>query len=182
MKFVTVLILLFFSVTIFSVDMDDNKISKIPDGKKIENAGKMIASMESVLSDAYNILKRTRKEKDIVKLNCVNESIRKIKGLLKRSKEDLMSLQEAVAKDDKKSSNYYYTKILLANDNIKQASVEVLSCEGTITIETEGEEDKPKLYVKFEGIVVDEDYVDNTQFEQGDLNISLEPVEASPYF
>ena len=166
----------------FSFDNDmESKISKMSDKQKVSKATQMISSMESVLNDAYAILKKTRKEKDIVKLNCVNESIRKIKGLLKRSKEDMMSLQEAIAKDDKKSSNYYYTKITLANDNIKQASIEVLSCEGTITIETDGDAEKPVLKFKVEGLVVDKDYVEDTEFEQNN-NLSLEPVEASPYF
>ena len=179
MKYIYILLILL-STILFSFENDQEaKIAKMSTQQKISSANSMLSKMEGALKEAYGILKKTRKEKDVIKLNCVNESIKKIKGLLKRSKEDSMSLQEAVAKDDIKSANYYYTKITLANENIKQASVEALSCEGTITIDPK---DKPSLKFSVEELVVEESYVDDVDFQIQESKVDLEPIQASPYF
>jgi len=182
MRYVYILLLLL-STILFSFENDQEaKISKLSSSQKIENANSMVSKMSTSLKEAYNILKKTRKEKDVIKLNCVNESIRKIKGLLKRSKDDLISMQESISKDDGKSSNYYYTKISLANENIKQASIEVLSCQGTITIESE--EGAPSLEVSIEELIVEENYnIEDLDLKISDsTNVKLEPIQASPYF
>ncbi len=181
MKYIYILLILL-STLLFSFENEQEaKIAKLSSSQKISTATAMISKMGGSLKEAYNILKKTRKEKDIIKLNCVNESIKKIKGLLKRSKEDLMSLQESIAKDDAKSANYYYTKITLANQNIKQASVEALSCEGTITIEAK-DNNVPSLDVSVEDLVVEKSYVDDIDFQIQESKVDLEPIQASPYF
>jgi len=181
MKFLYIFILLF-TVTVFSFENNEEKeIAKLTNSQKVSKASSMIATMESTLKEAYTILKRTRKEKDLIKLNCVNESIKKIKGLLKRSKDDSINLQEAISKDDNKSTNYYYTKISLASGNIKQAGIETLSCTGTVTIEM-----TPVVGVSVEDLVVEKDYVEENNgdltIEEVKSNVELEPVLASPYF
>ena len=178
MKYI-IIFFMFFSFVIFSLEPNESQISKLSSEQKISKASAMISKMEATLNDAYSILKKTRKEKDVVKLNCVNESIRKIKGLLKRSKDDFINLQESIAKADTKSINYYYTKISLASGNIKQAGVEALSCTGTITIEAH-----PVIDVTVEELVVNNDYSDDdapVSFEKVS-NVELEPILASPYF
>lgn len=179
MKYIYILLILLSTILFSFENEQEAKIAKLSSTQKISTATAMISKMEGTLKDAYNILKKTRKEKDIIKLNCVNESIKKIKGLLKRSKDDSMSLQEAIAKDDAKSANYYYTKITLANENIKQSRVEALSCEGTITIEAK---DTPSLKVSIEELVVEKSYVDDVDFQIQESKVDLEPIQASPYF
>lgn len=180
MKIIYILIILL-STTLFSFeDNQEKEILKLSNQEKLSKATSMISKMDSSLSEAYSILKKTRKEKDVIKLNCVNESISKIKGLLKRSKDDSMSLQEAISKDDTKSSNYYFTKISLASNNIKQYSIEVLSCSGTITIEAD-----PVVGISVEDLIVEKDYLEvneNSSTDEINSNVKLEPIQVSPYF
>ena len=185
MKTIYILIFLL-ATTAFSIESIRTKSQT--GSQMISSSTSMLVQMEATLTEAYSILKKTRKEKDVIKLNCVNESITKIKGLLKRSKDDLISLQESVSKDDMKASNYYFTKISLASDNIKQGGVEVLSCTGTITIEM-----TPVVGVTVEELVVEKDYVENNNSqtspspigeddENNSNTVELSPIQASPYF
>jgi hypothetical protein len=173
------ILLILMSTILFSFDNDQEKdIQKLSSEQKVTKANSMISKMEGSLKEAYIILKKTRKEKDVIKLNCVNDSIRKISGLLKRSKDDSINLQESIAKDDPKSINYYYTKISLANENIKQASIEALSCSGTITIES-----NPVVDISIEELVVENNYLDDDyEVYKQESNVDLTPLSASPYF
>jgi len=180
MKIIYILIFLL-ATAAFSLE-NDAKTPALSSSQMISKSTSMVTQMEATLTEAYSILKKTRNEKDVIKLNCVNESISKIKGLLKRSKDDLISLQEAVSKDDAKSSNYYYTKISLANDNIKQAGMEVLSCSGTITIEM-----TPVVGMTVEELVVETNYIEDASEITSNSNnesskVELTPMQVSPYF
>ena len=48
--------------------------------------------------DVLKSLEEARSEKDVLKLNCVNEKLTQIKGLLRVVQQSDVSLQEAVAK------------------------------------------------------------------------------------
>ena len=54
--------------------------------------------MREILSRVLKHLEEAREERDVIKLNCVNEKLTAIKGLLKISEQADVSMQEALAR------------------------------------------------------------------------------------
>ncbi len=65
-------------------------------------------------------LEEARDSKDVVKLNCVNEKLTQIKGLLRIAEQADIALQEAVAKRETSGAQHEYTKVAIANDKVRQ--------------------------------------------------------------
>src|SRR3712207_3512961 len=87
------------------------KASDVPDVTKLERSSKAIGAMREVLRDVLGKLEEARRAKDVVKLNCVNEKLTQIKGLLRISEQADVALQEAVSQRDTTSSEHEYTKV-----------------------------------------------------------------------
>src|SRR5512136_1986435 len=66
----------------------------------LDRADRDVVRMKQVLKQVLGRVEEARGEKDIVKLNCVNEKLTQIKGLLKVAEQADVSLQEAVARKD----------------------------------------------------------------------------------
>ena len=72
--------------------------SKIPDPEKVKTSADSVGRMRGALKDVLQKLEEARNTKDVVKLNCVNEKLTQIKGLLRISEQSDVQLQEAVAR------------------------------------------------------------------------------------
>ena len=101
--------------------------------EQVQRAAKQIEAMKTSLRDGFSSLERARADKDIVKLNCVNEKLASMKGLLKISEQADVSLQEAVARRDKDTANHEYTKIAIAAQKVESLSIESKGCAGEAT-------------------------------------------------
>ncbi|HZI05721.1 MAG TPA: hypothetical protein VEZ71_16950, partial [Archangium sp.] len=96
------------------------KASDVPDAKKLERSGKSLGAMREVLRDVLGKLEEARRAKDVVKLNCVNEKLTQIKGLLRISEQADVGLQEAVARKETTASQHEYTKVMIAQQKVAQ--------------------------------------------------------------
>ena len=61
------------------------KASEVPDKEKISRSNAAVSRMRSVLSEVLGRLEEALATKDVVKLNCVNEKLTQVKGLLRIS-------------------------------------------------------------------------------------------------
>jgi hypothetical protein len=71
--------------------------SKTPDQEKLEAAADNIARMKAALKIVLGRAEQARNEKDVVKLNCVNEKLTQIKALLKVAEQADVALHESLA-------------------------------------------------------------------------------------
>ncbi|MCY1075553.1 hypothetical protein [Archangium lansingense] len=108
------------------------KASDVPDVTKLERSTKAIATMREVLRDVLGKLEEARRAKDVVKLNCVNEKLTQIKGLLRISEQSDVALQEAVSSRDSTSSEHEYTKVMIAQQKVAQLRTEAEKCIGQL--------------------------------------------------
>jgi len=162
-----------------------NKFKSFNEGKVSSHASKYISSMRSILSNAYIVLKRVRKEKVIVKLNCVNNSVMTIKGHLRRSEDNKTSIDEALAKNDIKTSRNLLAKIYSSFNEVKQAEIAMKSCDSDV-IELQGNKN---ITLDIEEVIVENDYIeikdrptDISFNKEKETKVQLEPIQASPYF
>ena len=99
-----------------------------------ERVDKYLADMNKVLEKVMAILKETRKEKDIIKLNCVNDKVTAIKGLIKVSELGSIAFKEAIVKNDKGTMENEFTKISISYQKVKQLQAEAEACIGEMAI------------------------------------------------
>ncbi len=178
LKIITLFFLIAFSLSAVT-DNNELDINKLSTKEKVDSANSFITGMEKDLDNAYKLLKKTRKEKDIVKLNCVSDNVTQIKALLKRSKDDSINLTEAISQNEEKSIQHYFAKIYLAHKTIQQANISLLACSGTIVAFGESKD----VEITIDELLVDEDYSDENDIVTLGSNYSSdEPIQISPYF
>jgi len=71
-----------------------------------------------------------KKQKDIIKLNCVNDKLVQVKGHLAVGDQALASLNEAVAKNDDGGRQQEYTKVTILFQKVLLLTTEAKNCVG----------------------------------------------------
>jgi len=113
------------------------RASEVPDPQKIERSAKALATMRTALREVLEKLEEARQTKDVVKLNCVNEKLAQIKGLLRISEQADVGLQEAVARKETTASEHEYTKVMIAQQKVAQLRSETEECIGQLAFRTD---------------------------------------------
>ncbi|MDY7229015.1 hypothetical protein [Hyalangium rubrum] len=113
------------------------KASEVPDPEKLERSAKAIAGMRTALREVLEKLEEARRTKDVVKLNCVNEKLTQIKGLLRISEQADVGLQESVARKETTSAEHEYTKVMIAQQKVSQLRSETEECIGQLAFRTD---------------------------------------------
>jgi hypothetical protein len=113
------------------------KASEVKDPDKLERSAKALGAMREVLRLVLEKLEEARRTKDVVKLNCVNEKLTQIKGLLRISETADVALQEAVTRKDSTAGEHEFTKVMIANQKVTQLRAETEECIGQLAFRTD---------------------------------------------
>jgi len=101
--------------------------------EKLEDAQKKIAQMKLVLGQTQDLLEKVRKEeKDILKLNCINEKLSAVKGFVKVSEQSYVNLKQSVERDDTEAQRHHYTLIAIAGQKVDNLGEEAKVCAGEV--------------------------------------------------
>ncbi|MEW5743077.1 MAG: hypothetical protein AB1938_29445 [Myxococcota bacterium] len=111
--------------------------SKVPDPEKVRVSAESVTKMRAALKDVLTKLEEARNSKDVVKLNCVNEKLTQIKGLLRISETSDVQLQEAVAKRETATAEHEFTKVSIARGKVDQLRAEAEECIGQLAFRTD---------------------------------------------
>ena len=106
--------------------------TQVPDKEKLSQASAAIDRLQGILKDVLKSLEEARREKDVVKLNCVNEKLTQIKGLLRVADQSNVALQEAVAKADEDTAQHEFAKINIAKQRAEQLRADAEQCIGQL--------------------------------------------------
>ncbi len=101
------------------------------DANKLEASAESIARMKTALKQVLDRVEESRNEKDVVKLNCVNEKLTQIRSLLKVAEQADLALREAVASHDP-SGEAEFAKIAIARTKIETLRAEADQCIGQL--------------------------------------------------
>ncbi|MBN1209870.1 MAG: hypothetical protein JXB05_33780 [Myxococcaceae bacterium] len=113
------------------------KASEVKDEEKLERSATAVRDMREVLREVLEKLEEARRTKDVVKLNCVNEKLTQIKGLLRISESSDVALQESVTRQDGTAAEHEYTKVMIANQKVMQLRSETEECIGQLAFRTD---------------------------------------------
>ena len=106
--------------------------TKVPDSEKVKISADALARMRGALKDVLGKLEEARNTKDVVKLNCVNEKLTQIKGLLRISETADVQLQESLAVNNTQSSDHEFRKVTIAGSKVDQMRLEAEQCIGQL--------------------------------------------------
>lgn len=109
----------------------DEDIDSLSGTQRMERTQSKIATMKSTLELTDQLLGRARsQERDILKINCVNEKLAAIKGFVKVSEQSYVSLSDAVSRADEEASKHHYTLISIAGQKVSGLGEEARVCAG----------------------------------------------------
>jgi hypothetical protein len=111
---------------------DGQVAAAIPDEEKPRKMADTILRMRVVLREVLAKLEEARKSKDVVKLNCVNEKLTQIKGLIRISEQSDLNLQQSMAMRDKQGMDHELTKVGIARSKVEQLRAEAEQCIGEL--------------------------------------------------
>lgn len=147
-------------------------VEEVPDSQKTGKAAEHIARMKEILQRVLKHLEDAREERDVIKLNCVNEKLTAIKGLLRISEQADVAVQEALARRNSEVAHHEYEKIAIAVSKCEQLFAESEACVGELAVysgETEVEVEYP------------EERTPDLSEHDGDVEIIVRPPAASPF-
>ncbi|HUB05682.1 MAG TPA: hypothetical protein VMB50_01710 [Myxococcales bacterium] len=104
----------------------------LSDKEKLSRSDDAVAEMQKVLREVLDRLEEARKERDIVKLNCVNEKLTQIKALLRIAEQAYIALQEAIARAVPDNAEHEFAKIEIAKQRVTELRAEAEQCIGEL--------------------------------------------------
>lgn len=111
--------------------------SGVPDGEKIKRSQQSITRMRDILKEVLAKLEEARNSRDVVKLNCVNEKLTQVKGLLRISEQADVAMQEAIARKEAGAAEHEFTKVNISRTKIEQLRAETEECIGQLAFRTD---------------------------------------------
>jgi hypothetical protein len=88
------------------------------------------ANMDKVVVELQAMLEQARKQKDIIRLNCLMDKLMQVKANMNIADQALQKLQEAVTRRDEGGSLHEYTRITIVNQKVQVLQNEGQTCIG----------------------------------------------------
>ena len=97
----------------------------------------MVTQSEGYLDKARDDLSRVvglqevaRKQKDVIRLNCVNDKLLQVKQLLNIGETAATNLQEAIARSDEDARYHEFSRVTISTQQVTVLSTEAEDCVG----------------------------------------------------
>jgi hypothetical protein len=87
-------------------------------------------NMERTLAELQVMVEQARKQKDVIRLNCVMDKLVQVKANMNIADQALQKLQEAVSRRDEGGSLHEYTRITIVNQKVQVLQNEGQTCVG----------------------------------------------------
>jgi hypothetical protein len=88
------------------------------------------ANMDRVVTELQAMVEQARKQKDIIRLNCVMDKLAQVKVSMNIGDEAMQKLQEAVTRNDDGASLHEYTRMTIVNQKVQVLQNDGQSCVG----------------------------------------------------
>jgi len=90
----------------------------------------MVAGMRAMRDNAEAALRKARADKDLARLDCINEALIALKGVLKLAEDYLYDLQAELKQGNKKAVQSSFVKIKIAKKKTADLDARIRSCGG----------------------------------------------------
>jgi hypothetical protein len=116
----------FFMTLIAPGTVDAQK--RLPMSKKLTRSDQYVSEMREVLKKGIKIKAEAGDEQNVKKLNCVNDVLFPIKGLVRVAESNLVLMHEAVAKKNQRDAQHEFVKITIAHSKVMELDGRIRSC------------------------------------------------------
>ncbi|MEZ4462101.1 MAG: hypothetical protein R3E66_20750 [bacterium] len=117
----------------------EKEVANLSPEEKVDRAVEKIDGMKTTLTETSELLERVRsEERDIQKLNCINEKSAAIKGYVKVSEQSFDGLKQAVTSKDSRAQNHHYTLIAISGQKVTGLGEEARVCAGEVLQYSDG--------------------------------------------
>lgn len=113
------------------------KASSVPDAEKLTRSSKALGTMREALREVLARLEEARRARDVVQLNCANEKLTQVKGLLRIAEQADVALQEALARKESSAAEREYSRVMIARQKVSQLRAETEACLGELAFRTD---------------------------------------------
>ncbi|MEM6275071.1 MAG: hypothetical protein AAF735_07515 [Myxococcota bacterium] len=114
------------------LDREESIVAVLPNEEEL--APEYIESIEGFLVNVVAHREEAREERDEVKLNCVNEKVTAITGLLQTAEQAHVSLRDATFRRDRDAAAYEYKRIAIADRKAARLHAESEACVGELAV------------------------------------------------
>lgn len=143
-------------------------------GEMESNADAMVEKMRTTRKYVQNLLEQARKDKDIIKITCLNDKLTQINVSIRTFEDRLVSLRTAVKVGDAESVNHEYKILAVLEQKVDGLRMEAEACIG----EAEGYLGKTEVQVT---TPPGEAEMDPTTFEDVGAEVVERPAPASAF-
>jgi flagellar biosynthesis component FlhA len=88
------------------------------------------ANMDKAIAELQALVEQAKKQKDVIRLNCVMDKLMQVKVNMNMADEALQKLQEAAGRRDDSASLHEYTRITIVNQKVQVLQNEGQTCVG----------------------------------------------------
>lgn len=106
------------------------KDEEVPVARFQERSNEYLVEMRAALTRGLEILRETREDMDALRLQCVNEKVTAMKGILRISEDANISLQEAIATRATERARYEFNKIRTSRNKMAEMLSAAQNCVG----------------------------------------------------
>lgn len=114
---------------------------------------KAITEMKDLVKEILDALADAQKSKDFQRINCISDVMTTVKGLMRLSEQNILTLRERVIARDRSGAEHEFVKLMIAQSKIQDMHTNAKGCggpagetvfEGTPVVEKLFDEDLPK--------------------------------------
>lgn len=161
---------------------EDLDLAKYSINELVERASDKVGTMEKWLTESFYLLEASLSAGDVNAANTRNEAITVMKGLVKLSEQNLMTMRQKAAEGDRRRVENEYVKITIAHGKVQVYYAQVKSAESVGVTNLDLSAVERRLVYSGQLPVVDDLPASFAWTYDVFIVTPSEPVHASPYF
>ena len=110
--------------------MRDFSGAELSPQQKLSFAQSTAADLQTTINKILALVTEAQQRKDVILLNCLNDKLIGLRGLLKVAEDGKLNLQEAIARENLDLQEHNYRKVAIAEDQARLITAEAEACAG----------------------------------------------------
>ncbi|MGC3996568.1 MAG: hypothetical protein QM767_03155 [Anaeromyxobacter sp.] len=133
-------------------------VKQVPDAEKADKSAEHMVRMRKLVDQAQGRVDDARNERDVVKLNCVNENLTQMKALTKVAERAQTAMTEALSRRDP-TADTEYARVVIARSKVEGLRGQVDKCIGQLAYVVD---EQTKVEVQAPEGITDRDVTDRS--------------------
>lgn len=106
--------------------------------QKLDFAERAASELNTATARILSLIEEAQRQKDVLLLNCLNDKLINLRGLLKVAADSELNLAEAIARENQDQQEHNYRKVAIADDQSKLIIAEAEACVGDLGFSQSG--------------------------------------------